>query len=125
MDKERKFSNKELLALWFSFAALFICVSSVIMFSSPKHDVDHFNSTISELPIEDISESVDDSHLIGINTATSEELQTIPNIGPKTAELIIEYRNVKGTIMDIDELVAIDGIGDKTVELLKEYCKIN
>ncbi len=71
------------------------------------------------------SEDEDSVFPIGINTATSEELQLIPDIGPVTAKLIIDYRNEYGTIVDFDELLNIEGIGKKTVEILKEYCIIN
>ena len=62
---------------------------------------------------------------LGINTATSEELQQIPDIGPVTAEKIILYREQIGTITDFDDLLPIDGIGQKTVERLAEYCYID
>lgn len=62
---------------------------------------------------------------LGINTATGEELQQIPDIGPVTAEKILLYREQIGTITDFDDLLPIDGIGQKTVERLAEYCYID
>lgn len=62
---------------------------------------------------------------LGINTATSEELQQIPDIGPVTAEKIILYREQIGTITDFDDLLPIDGIGQKTIERLAGYCYID
>lgn len=62
---------------------------------------------------------------LGINTATSEELQQIPGIGPVMAEKIILYREQIGTFTDFDDLLPIDGIGQKTVEKLTEYCYID
>ncbi len=62
---------------------------------------------------------------LGINSASFEDLQLIPGIGPETAKLIIDYRNEYGTILDFNELISIDGIGEKTIALLKEYCIIN
>lgn len=61
---------------------------------------------------------------IGINSATYEELQTIPGIGPSTARLIIKYREENGTIVSLEDLLAVEGIGEKTVELLADYCII-
>ena len=53
-----------------------------------------------------------------INTATVEELQTLPKIGPKTAEAIVEYRK-KHTFKTVDELINVKGIGEKKLELLR------
>lgn len=60
-----------------------------------------------------------------INTATKEELQKIPNIGPVIAQKIIDYRRQRGTIVKISDLLSVDGIGKKTVAILEEYCIVN
>lgn len=57
---------------------------------------------------------------ININTATKEELETIPGIGPALAERIIEYRNKNGKFKSIEDLKNVSGIGDKLFESLKE-----
>lgn len=62
---------------------------------------------------------------IGINSATYEQLQTIPGIGPSTARLIIKYREENGTITSLDDLLAVEGIGEKTVLLLADYCIVD
>ena len=62
---------------------------------------------------------------IGINSATYEQLQTIPGVGPSTARLIIKYREENGTITSLDDLLAVEGIGEKTVELLADYCVVD
>ena len=62
---------------------------------------------------------------LGINTATGEELERIPGIGPVTAEKILRYRDEIGTITEFDDLLPIDGIGQKTVAKLAEYCYID
>jgi len=55
---------------------------------------------------------------VNINTATMEELQTLPKIGPKTAEAIVKYRE-KHPFKSVDELLEVKGIGEKTLEKLK------
>ena len=55
---------------------------------------------------------------ININTATVEELETLPHVGPKTAAAIVEYRK-KHPFKTVDELVEVKGIGEKTLERLK------
>lgn len=57
---------------------------------------------------------------ININTASAEELKTVPGIGDVTAKNIIEYREKHGKFSSIEELKNINRIGDKTLEKLKE-----
>jgi competence protein ComEA len=59
------------------------------------------------------------SGLIDINTATLEELDTLPDIGPKTAQSIIDYRNANGAFKDIEGLLDVDGIGQVTFDKVK------
>lgn len=58
--------------------------------------------------------------LVNINTATSEELQTLKGIGPSTADKIIEYRTVYGAFGSIEDIMNVNGIGDKTFENIKD-----
>jgi competence protein ComEA len=50
---------------------------------------------------------------IDLNSATTEQLQTISGVGPKRAQDIIDYRNQHGGFKKVDELKDISGIGDK------------
>ena len=61
---------------------------------------------------------------VNINTATSEELQTLDGIGPVTAEKILKYRSDVGSFKSVEDLKNVSGIGDKTFENLKEYIRI-
>lgn len=56
---------------------------------------------------------------ININTASRSKLITLPGIGPKTAQDIIDYRQKKGRIYNVEILKNIRGIGEKKVEKLK------
>jgi competence ComEA-like helix-hairpin-helix protein len=57
--------------------------------------------------------------LVNINTAGSDLLQTLPGIGPKTAERIIEYRETVGRFRSIEAIQDVKGIGPKRYEKLK------
>lgn len=58
--------------------------------------------------------------IVNLNTATREQLLTLPRIGPKTAEAILEYRAKVGAFRTIDELRNIPRIGDKTIAALRD-----
>lgn len=65
------------------------------------------------------------SQKININIATVEELQTLPNIGPKKAQAIIEYRQTNGSFQTIDQIKEIKGIGEKTYEELANLISVS
>lgn len=62
--------------------------------------------------------------LVNINTADSQELQTLSGIGPAKAQAIIDYREENGAFKAIDDLKNISGFGEKTVEKLRESIRI-
>lgn len=55
----------------------------------------------------------DNDVLININTATQEELESLPSIGEVRAQAIITYREEHGGFRTIDELMEVSGIGEK------------
>src|SRR5215468_11104473 len=61
---------------------------------------------------------------VNINTATSEQLQTVPGIGPATAEKIIQMRRSYGAFKSVDDLRAIRGIGPKRLDKMRKYLTI-
>ena len=63
-------------------------------------------------------------NVININTATQEELDTLPGIGPATATKIIEYRKEKGKFKQKEEIKEVSGIGEAKYEKIKEYISI-
>jgi comEA protein len=61
---------------------------------------------------------------ININEANSEQLCSLPGIGPATAKRIIEYRKNNGNFTKIDDLIQIKGIGSKKLAKIKPYVLI-
>lgn len=53
--------------------------------------------------------------LVNLNTATLEQLDSLPGVGPVTAQKILDWRTAHGSFTAIDELLEVDGIGEKTL----------
>lgn len=61
---------------------------------------------------------------VNINTASKEELDTLPGIGESTANKIISYREEKGNFKSIEEIKEVSGIGDSKYEQIKNLIEI-
>lgn len=66
----------------------------------------------------------EDAFKIDINCADKETLISLPGIGERLAQRIIEYRNNHQGFKDLEELKQIKGIGIDKYETIKEYFKI-
>jgi len=57
--------------------------------------------------------------LVNVNAATAAELETLPRIGPATAQRILEYREANGPFTAIEDIQNVPGIGPATLEGLE------
>ncbi|HHY05267.1 MAG TPA: competence protein ComEA [Thermoanaerobacterales bacterium] len=64
------------------------------------------------------------SNKININKANLQELDTLPGIGPATAQKIIDYRSQNGPFTSIEEIKNVSGIGEKKFEQIKEQISV-
>ena len=58
--------------------------------------------------------------MVNINTAGADELDTLPGVGPATAQAIIEERESGGPFASIEDIQRVSGIGEKKFEKLKD-----
>lgn len=70
------------------------------------------------------SSSAASLNLVNLNTATLQELDSLPGVGPATAKNILEYREKYGGFASIEEIKNVKRIGDKTFEKLKDYITV-
>ena len=61
-----------------------------------------------------------DGNLVNINTADAQALDSLPGVGPSTAQKIIDYRESEGGFQSIDDLKKIKGIGEAKFAKLKD-----
>jgi competence protein ComEA len=59
--------------------------------------------------------------LIDLNTATLEQLVSLPGIGDALGKAIIAFRTANGPLRSVDDLLAIDRIGPKTVDAIRPF----
>ena len=87
---------------------------------STKNNISIITSSNSdEAPSQDTT-----SKLININTASAQELTSLPGIGETKANNIVSYRTENGYFKTIEDLKNVSGIGDATFEQLKDYITV-
>jgi competence protein ComEA len=61
---------------------------------------------------------------IDLNSATVEQLDTLPGIGPVTAAAIVAWRDANGSFASVDQLGDVDGIGPARLEKLRDLVRV-
>ena len=61
---------------------------------------------------------------VNLNTATQAQLESLPGIGAKAAQRILEYRQKNGGFKKIEDLMNVKGIGEKNYLKLKPYITV-
>jgi len=62
---------------------------------------------------------------VNVNSASAEQLQLLPRIGPAVAQRILDYRKENGKFGSLDDLMLVRGIGEATFAQLKPYVSLN
>ncbi len=71
------------------------------------------------------STEAEQAETVELNTATAAELRTLPRVGERTAQRIIEYREEHGGFEKIEDLMNVRGIGEKTFLRLRPLVRID
>ncbi|MCE6993622.1 ComEA family DNA-binding protein [Saccharothrix sp. S26] len=61
---------------------------------------------------------------LNLNTATKDQLDTLPGVGPVTAQRIIDRRQKRGPFTSLDQLSEIEGIGDAKLTKLRDLLRV-
>ena len=62
---------------------------------------------------------------VNINKASQEELDSLPGIGPSTADKILEYRKQNGNFKSIEDIKEVSGIGESKFEKIRDMITVN
>jgi competence protein ComEA len=77
-----------------------------------------------ELPLFPGTQESSSSELININTASQAELETLPGIGPTTAQRIIQYREQNGPFVSTEDIINVPGIGAGTYQRIQDLITV-
>jgi comEA protein len=60
------------------------------------------------------------TEIINLNSATAAQIASLPGIGLKTAELVVQYRQKNGPFKKIEEIMNVRGVGEKSFLRIKD-----
>lgn len=63
--------------------------------------------------------------VVNVNTATIQQLQLLPRVGPSVAQRILDYRKENGKFDSVEDLMLVRGIGEATFAGLKPYVSLS
>ncbi len=62
--------------------------------------------------------------LVDVNTATAEELDTLPGVGPATAQAILDAREQRGSFSSVEDLLDVRGIGEAKLDAMRDLVRV-
>jgi competence protein ComEA len=67
-----------------------------------------------------VAATVVSTAVVNLNSATAAQIASLPGIGPKTADLVVQYRQKNGPFKKIEEIMNVRGIGEKSFLKIKD-----
>ena len=67
-----------------------------------------------------VAATVVSTEVVNLNSATAAQIASLPGIGPKTAELVVQYRQKNGPFKKIEEIMNVRGVGEKSFLKIKD-----
>lgn len=61
---------------------------------------------------------------LDLNTATRDELDTLPRVGPAIADRIVAWREQNGRFTSVDDLLSVPGIGQKMLDGIRDLVRV-
>ncbi|MGE5235975.1 MAG: ComEA family DNA-binding protein [Acidobacteriota bacterium] len=61
---------------------------------------------------------------VNVNTATVQQLQLLPRVGPALAQRMVDFRTANGAFKTPEEVMRVKGVGEKSFALLKPYLTV-
>jgi competence protein ComEA len=111
-------------------AALLVDGQSIVIPDStsltplPAERGDSLSITIAPALKQGASANTASASLINLNTATLDELDELPDIGPVTAQSIIDYRTANGAFVTIEDIKKVPGIGQVMFDKIKDLITV-
>ena len=117
--------RKSAILIWLisllTVASVFFCIgiAAAPLFAPSITEPQEYN--LIPVPEDTSSTAISEIGKVCLNTATTEELMTIPGIGQVMANRIIEYRELIGSFTYMEQLLEVRGIGETRYQQFASY----
>lgn len=101
---------------WMKGLGIYCLLMTAVLIALMVWDYYHAFAPVSRVPLANPPSVLqsDGSYRIDLNTATVEQLQELPRIGPVLAQAIVQYRETHGRFANPEQLMEVSGIGPAT-----------
>lgn len=65
-----------------------------------------------------------EASVVNINSASADEMASVPGLGEKKSQAIVKFREKHGPFARVEDLKKVDGIGDKLFEKIRQYVTV-